>query len=440
MPPNQDLRELAVRRGPDKSKQVALRRRWWTRYGLPGVLLAGFVGLTVWAGRDWFRMAQTVPVQPAVLSQAQMQTAGTSLFKAAGWIEPRPTPIHVPAMASGVIKELFVVEDQAVEAGEVIARLDPTDAKLKVRMAKADRALKQATRDRARATLHKAQLLYDHPLTLRATLASAEAEAAQLQTALAVIPYEIEELQRERDVARQDFEGKQKAAGTLSEIALIEAKKRLEASNAAVDKAQECRCSLYKQLAALERQVQALREQLSLRVEQQGNLAEARSGLAEAEAALHEAEVAVAVAELELQRMQIHAPVRGRVYQLLSTPGLRVGISSLRLPDQSSAVVSLYQPERLQVRVDVRFEDLPKVRPGQPVRMQSPAFEEPLQGQVFFLGSEADIQKNTLLVKVVIDNPPPVLKPEMLVEVTFIAPEGAKRTDGDIKEDVEQLR
>jgi HlyD family secretion protein len=44
-----------------------------------------------------------------------------------------------------------------------------------------------------------------------------------------------------------------------------------------------------------------------------------------------------------------------------------------------------------------------------------------VHGRVLFTGSEADIQKNTLPVKVAIADPPNVFKPEMLVEVTFLA-------------------
>jgi multidrug efflux pump subunit AcrA (membrane-fusion protein) len=61
--------------------------------------------------------------------------------------------------------------------------------------------------------------------------------------------------------------------------------------------------------------------------------------------------------------------------------------------------------------------------PGQPVLIESPALSEPLRGEVLFLTSEADIQKNTLEVKVAVDSPPEVVKPEMLVDVTFLAPE-----------------
>jgi multidrug efflux pump subunit AcrA (membrane-fusion protein) len=45
-----------------------------------------------------------------------------------------------------------------------------------------------------------------------------------------------------------------------------------------------------------------------------------------------------------------------------------------------------------------------------------------VEGEVLFATSIADIQKNTLQVKVALKDPPPVLKPDMLVQVTFLAP------------------
>ena len=38
-------------------------------------------------------------------------------LKAAGWIEPRPTPVGVAALALGVIQELLVVEGQGTVSG-----------------------------------------------------------------------------------------------------------------------------------------------------------------------------------------------------------------------------------------------------------------------------------------------------------------------------------
>ena len=92
---------------------------------------------------------------------------------------------------------------------------------------------------------------------------------------------------------------------------------------------------------------------------------------------------------------------------------------------EQKAVVSLYDPESLQVRADVRFEDASRVRPGQRVQITSPVLSGRLEGEVLFMTSEADVQKNTIQVKVSVEAAPDVLRPEMLVQVTFLAPKAA---------------
>src|SRR5205823_9016957 len=91
----------------------------------------------------------------------------------------------------------------------------------------------------------------------------------------------------------------------------------------------------------------------------------------------------------------------------------------------ASTVVTLYDPASLQVRADVRLEDVPRVVPGQRVRIETPA-TAPMAGEVLFATSQADIQKNTLQVKVAVTDPPPALRPDMLVQATFLAPAAAK--------------
>jgi len=100
----------------------------------------------------------------------------------------------------------------------------------------------------------------------------------------------------------------------------------------------------------------------------------------------------------------------------------------------ASTVVTLYCPDMLQVRVDARFEDIPKVNLGQPVKINNPALAAPLTGHVLFVSSEANIQKNTLQVKVAIDAAPAVFKPEMLVDVTFLAPKSPESVANESEE------
>ncbi len=145
-----------------------------------------------------------------------------------------------------------------------------------------------------------------------------------------------------------------------------------------------------------------------------------------AEAQVELARIALAEANLRLERMTVRAPVDGRVYQLVAYPGSTLAGGMGPVPNSDgSTVVTMYRPELLQIRADVRFEDIPKVSLGQSVEVNNPALAEPVGGKVLFVGSEANIQKNTLEVKVVLDEPAAVLKPEMLVEVTYLAPKAA---------------
>jgi hypothetical protein len=82
----------------------------------------------------------------------------------------------------------------------------------------------------------------------------------------------------------------------------------------------------------------------------------------------------------------------------------------------------MYDPSYLQVRVDVRLEDVPMVTPGQRVKVETAAAAEPIDGYVLQPTSTANIQKNTLEVKVALEDPPDSVTPEMLVTATFLAP------------------
>lgn len=102
-----------------------------------------------------------------------------------------------------------------------------------------------------------------------------------------------------------------------------------------------------------------------------------------------------------------------------------MGIDRSAMQD-ASTVLTMYDPQRLQVRADVRLEDVPRVLVGQAVRIDTPVYGQQLTGQVLMATALTDIQKNTLQVKLTIDDPPAVLKPDMLVQVTFLAPPGVK--------------
>ena len=93
----------------------------------------------------------------------------------------------------------------------------------------------------------------------------------------------------------------------------------------------------------------------------------------------------------------------------------------------TGALVSLYDPKKLQARIDVPLASVAGVGAGQEAELRV----ETVPGRVFHgvvsrVVSQADPLKNTLQVKVGITDPDPtLLKPEMLVRARFLAPSGA---------------
>lgn len=420
---NIDLTELAIDRGEASGPSMKMRRHVVTRYVLPFVLILGFLSLVAWASRDIVFPPKPVTVMPVHATTAEFRQEGTPLFNAAGWIEPRPTPVRVVALAPGVIEKLLVVEDQPVEAGEAVAELVKADAKLSFDRAMADLALKKAELDEARALLKAAKTRFDQPVHLEAMLQAAEASLAKIETALKNLPFEVRRAEADLDAAQKDYDGKRAARGVVKRVEIDIAKSERDSASALVEELRDRDESLRKERAALSGKRDAVKTQLKLRADETEALEQAQARVQAASARVEQARVVVAEAQLQLDRMTIVAPVDGRVFHLIAHPGARIGAGMTQMVGHDgSTVVTLYRPKMLQVRVDVRFEDLPNVSPRQPVMINNPALPSPLKGEVLFVSSEADIQKNTLEVKVAIPDPPSVFKPEMLVDVTFLAP------------------
>jgi multidrug efflux pump subunit AcrA (membrane-fusion protein) len=126
-------------------------------------------------------------------------------------------------------------------------------------------------------------------------------------------------------------------------------------------------------------------------------------------------------AELDLERTRIKAPITGRVLRLLSTPGQK---KMSGMDDIDSATVAiLYDPTKLQVRVDIPLADAAGLSVGQHVRIRCNLLpNHPFLGVVTRINGEADLQRNTLQAKVRIIDPSDQLRPEMLCRAEFFPP------------------
>ncbi len=420
---NVDLRDLAIDRDPSKATRRRLRRHLLTRYAIPLLLVGGCVGLLAWSSRDLLFPPRSVTVVPVLVTDGELPAAGRPLFQAAGWVEPRPTPVRVAALAPGVVEQLLVVEDQPVQAGQPVAELVREDAELAYQRAKADLELRRAELEEAQSALAAAEVRLQHPVHLQAALSEADATLAKVDTQLEQLPFETRRAEAELEAVEQIYAGKVAAEGVVAGVQIDIAKSKLAAANSLVEELRNRSQSLQKERAALARRRDALKTQCELLTDEIKARDEARAKVRAAQARTEQAEVAATQARLQLDRMTVVSPIDGRVFHLIADPGARIGGGITHMPGyDSSTVVTLYRPDQLQVRVDVRFEDIPHIRLGQPVAIGNAALTSPLTGSVLYISSTADIQKNTLQVKVEIPEPPAILRPEMLVDVTFLSP------------------
>jgi HlyD family secretion protein len=419
-----DLRQLAVERPGSNAQATVLRKRTWLlKWGLPSAIIAGFAVLVGWSARDHWLPATPVTVVPVILARAETQQAGTPLFQSAGWVEPRPTAVMASALVEGIVEQLLVVEGQEVQTGQPIAKLVDADARISLQESEATEQLRLAEQNSLQATLKAAQQNVEHPVHLEAALADADAVLAELNTEIKNLPFALKAAESRLLLARQELEGKKSVGDAIAGRVLQKAQSEFDAATAAAEELRERAPSLEAQREACGRKCEALRKRLALKTDEKRAHEEAQANFAGAEAKLAHAHLAVQTAKLRLERMTVRSPITGRVLALNAQPGRRLmGLNAASERD-ASTVVTLYDPRQLQVRADVRLEDVPQVLIGQPVQISTAAVKQPLAGRVLATTSQADIQKNTLSVKVSIDDPPLVIKPEMLAQVTFLAPE-----------------
>lgn len=118
-------------------------------------------------------------------------------------------------------------------------------------------------------------------------------------------------------------------------------------------------------------------------------------------------------AALALERTLVRAPSAGLVMARLAAPGSFVGMDA-----ETAGVVQLFDPMSLQVRTDVPLADAGRLAPGQRAEVQVDALPgRTVPGRIVRLVQQADIAKNTVQAKVLLEDPPEGLFPDMLARV-----------------------
>ena len=181
--PSELLKSLKIDR--NAAPPPTPRKALWIGLSIAGVLL---LAVAAWAvlGRDRPLEVHATTVT-AISSSAD---AGASVLDATGYVVARRMAT-VSAKVTGKVREVLIEEGQRVEAGQVLATLDPLDAD-------AQRSLSQAQLDAARSQVGGVQ----------ARLKQAEADAArlsQLVTRQLVSRSQYDQAVAQRDALRAEL-------------------------------------------------------------------------------------------------------------------------------------------------------------------------------------------------------------------------------------------
>lgn len=376
-----------------------------------GVVLAIVGGLAFW-GLDRLRRVgsaaledmQTVAVQRGPLL-ATVDTAGT--------VEMARS-VSLVFQASGQVQEVAVSEGDAVKAGQVIARLDTTDAELQVAQAEASLAVAEA-----QLALAKKGSTAEDIASAQAALASAEEGLKRLQAGATAEEVEIARLRWEQakdqlwsaQASRDATCGNPMAGGSACDQA--------EAAVAAAEMAAEIARVQYEQtqkgagdseLRAAEAQVAQARANLARLVNEPSaeNLRVAEAGVAQAEAA-------VALAKRALEQCALTAPFDGTLSRLDLQVGQVVGPSTI------AGVLS--GDSRMQIAADMSEVDVARVAQGQQVEITLDALPDRT-----FKGHVADVAPAGVStqgvvnfpVTIVFDEADPAIRPGMTANISII--------------------
>ena len=397
------------------------------------------LGVLAWA---FLLLKPTLFPARRVASEAVRVEAGparaTVAVEATGWVEPDPFPILVRPLVDGFVDSLDVVESQQVKAGEPIGRLRSSMIEGALDRTRAMLASREASLPTARAELDEAKGLATQRLDLRREVARLEGELATAVAEIDVADAEATAASARADSERFEWEAQQrlKAAGNASDVllaraaaALASARGELAAKSASKAKARAVR-------AAVDAQLALAREALAHPVALDAAVAKATARLAQAEAEVAAARTELEVAEREARWLVVQAPADGVVLRRNAAPGSPVGPSRMGRgaeggsPDEGEGTLaSLYDPAHLQARIDVPVGSVGGLGAGRRVELTVEALAgRTFHGVVTRLVSQADVLKNTLQAKVRIEDPDPLLKPEMLIRARFLAVEAKEGT------------
>jgi RND family efflux transporter MFP subunit len=188
-------------------KPMQLERRSWVKWAVLLVLLvAASIGAWAWTTRE-----RPIEIEVATVTE---RAAGTqaSVLNASGYVTARRRAT-VSSKVTGKVIQVNVDEGMAVRAGQVLARLDDSQARAALGLALSQvEAARGAVREHevrleeARRTLKRREQLMSDGLVTRAELDQAQAEADSLQARIAAARDQVRVAESQAAVQRAELD------------------------------------------------------------------------------------------------------------------------------------------------------------------------------------------------------------------------------------------
>ncbi len=300
---------------------------------------------------------------------------------------------NVSPRVSGTVSAVYVLENQHVKQGDVLAEIDPTDLQIAVDQAKAQVAEAQA------------QLEVEHPsvpitlATNESTVATARSDLAGAQAGLSAAIKEVDQLtaqlaQAEANNRTAQLE-KQRAEKLISEGAIAQSDydQRVDVATAAAANTDATRQSL---AAAKDRVLQQQAQIAALRshfAEVESNaprqIETRRASVVMRQAALDLANAELAQAEKNLGYAKVTAPISGIVARKAIAVGDHVARKAIAVGDHvapGQEVVGVADDQGLWVTADYRETQLERMQPGQSATVHVDSLGVDMHGAVESLG------------------------------------------------------
>ena len=405
---------------PFIGKKVKYPWRWLMGFIASGVLIAGTTA-TIKSIQQKNR-----PIDVTKLTVPVEAKSVTVRITASGKVQPVQS-VNISPKSPGLLAALNVEQGDTVKQGQIIARMDNSEIKMRILQYEAN--LEQV----------KAQLAESQAGSRPEEIAQGKARVDQAQAQLVIIRdgnrlQEIQQAQAQVDSAKASLELTQSRVkryqdlakdGAISQDSLEQYVSENSKAKANLEEAQR-RLSLLK----VGNRNQDIQKQEAIVNQEKEGLRKLENGDRPQEIARLKAAVSSAEAQLKQQQIQledtiIRAPFSGIVTQRYATVGAYVSPAISASSDASATSTSIVAVAKgLEVLAKVPEVDIPQVKQGQKVEIAIDAYpDEVFQGRVRLIAPEAVVEQNvtSFQVRVAIDQTANKLRSGMNVsEVTFI--------------------